>query len=73
MQYEKLPALFRTAHIWRQVIVSLILNWIIGPFVRLYLGTLAGTAGVHGVLSSLAHRTDHACRGLGNAARSTNL
>ncbi|GHJ89541.1 hypothetical protein NliqN6_5943 [Naganishia liquefaciens] len=35
VQYEKLPALFRTAHIWRQVIVSLILNWIIGPFIML--------------------------------------
>jgi ACR3 family arsenite transporter len=33
VQYERLPALFRTVHIWRQVILSLILNWIIGPFV----------------------------------------
>ncbi|KAG7562962.1 hypothetical protein FFLO_01652 [Filobasidium floriforme] len=35
VQYERLPALFRTIHIWRQVILSLILNWIIGPFVML--------------------------------------
>lgn len=35
VQYERLPALFRTVHIWRQVVLSLILNWIIGPFVML--------------------------------------
>jgi ACR3 family arsenite transporter len=33
VQYERLPALFRTVHIWRQVVLSLILNWIVGPFV----------------------------------------
>lgn len=33
VQYERLPMLFRTVHIWRQVLISFILNWLIGPFV----------------------------------------
>ncbi|KAK8844837.1 arsenical-resistance protein [Kwoniella newhampshirensis] len=33
--YERLPVLFPTVHIWRQVWLSLILNWIIGPFIML--------------------------------------
>ncbi|WWD22612.1 arsenical-resistance protein [Kwoniella shandongensis] len=35
VQYERLPVLFRTVHIWRQVWLSLVLNWIIGPFIML--------------------------------------
>jgi ACR3 family arsenite efflux pump ArsB len=34
VQYEKLPQIFATSRIWYQVGISLILNWIIGPFVR---------------------------------------
>ncbi|WVR04885.1 arsenical-resistance protein [Kwoniella sp. DSM 27419] len=35
VQYERLPTLFRSGHIWRQVLLSLMLNWIIGPFIML--------------------------------------
>ena len=34
MQYEKLPAMFQTVSLWRQIAVSIVLNWIVGPFVR---------------------------------------
>jgi ACR3 family arsenite efflux pump ArsB len=33
VQYEKLPAMFQTVTLWRQIILSVVLNWIIGPFV----------------------------------------
>jgi ACR3 family arsenite efflux pump ArsB len=33
VQYEKLPAMFQTVSLWRQIILSVILNWILGPFV----------------------------------------
>lgn len=35
VQYERLPQILRTKHIWSQIAISIILNWIIGPFVRL--------------------------------------
>jgi arsenite transporter len=35
VQYEALPALFRTWHLWTQTFISLFLNWIVGPFVML--------------------------------------
>ncbi|EIN07861.1 arsenical-resistance protein ACR3 [Punctularia strigosozonata HHB-11173 SS5] len=35
VQYEALPALFSTWHLWTQTFISLFLNWIIGPFVML--------------------------------------
>jgi len=37
VQYEKLPAIFRTRKVWYQLSISLVLNWIIGPFVMLAL------------------------------------
>jgi ACR3 family arsenite efflux pump ArsB len=33
VQYEKLPAMFQTVTLWRQIVLSVVLNWIIGPFV----------------------------------------
>lgn len=33
VQYEKLPAMFQTVSLWRQIGVSVVLNWVIGPFV----------------------------------------
>ncbi|GFZ42346.1 hypothetical protein JCM24511_00061 [Saitozyma sp. JCM 24511] len=33
VQYERLPQMLRQGHIWRQVALSIILNWIVGPFV----------------------------------------
>ncbi|ORY26594.1 sodium bile acid symporter family-domain-containing protein [Naematelia encephala] len=35
VQYERLPELLKTRRLWEQIIVSLILNWLIGPFVML--------------------------------------
>lgn len=35
VQYEKLPAMFQTIRLWRQIILSVILNWVIGPFIML--------------------------------------
>ncbi|ORX40657.1 putative arsenite transporter [Kockovaella imperatae] len=35
VQYERLPTLFRMVHIYRQILISIVLNWIIGPFVML--------------------------------------
>lgn len=35
MQYEKLPQTFQTSKIWAQIALSLILNWLIGPFIML--------------------------------------
>lgn len=33
VQYERLPKILRTKHIWRQIGISIILNWVIAPFV----------------------------------------
>jgi len=35
VQYEKLPEIVTTRSLWEQIGVSLVLNWIIGPFVSL--------------------------------------
>lgn len=35
VQYEKLPAMFQTVSLWRQIALSVVLNWILGPFVSL--------------------------------------
>jgi ACR3 family arsenite transporter len=35
VQYERLPTLFSTSKIWLQIGLSVVLNWIIGPFVML--------------------------------------
>ena len=35
VQYEKLPAMFQTVRLWRQIALSVVLNWILGPFVSL--------------------------------------
>jgi ACR3 family arsenite transporter len=35
VQYEEFPQIFRQREIWKQIAVSLFLNWIIGPFVML--------------------------------------
>jgi ACR3 family arsenite transporter len=35
VQYEKLPRLFTTKALWEQLIISLVINWIIGPFVSI--------------------------------------
>ncbi|OWZ48432.1 arsenical-resistance protein [Cryptococcus neoformans AD1-83a] len=35
VQYERLPSLLRSSHIYRQIGMSLFLNWIVGPFVML--------------------------------------
>jgi len=35
VQYEKLPAMFQTVTLWRQIALSVVLNWILGPFVSL--------------------------------------
>jgi arsenite transporter len=35
VQYEKLTTMFMTRDLWVQIGVSLVLNWVIGPFVML--------------------------------------
>lgn len=35
VQYERLPAIFSTRSLWVHILLSLVLNWIIGPFVML--------------------------------------
>lgn len=35
VQYERLPILFSSREIYRQIAVSLVFNWIIGPFIML--------------------------------------
>ncbi|OCF40861.1 arsenical-resistance protein [Kwoniella heveanensis CBS 569] len=35
VQYEKLPTLFRSTHMWRQILLSILLNWIAGPLIML--------------------------------------
>ena len=34
VQYERLPDLIRQRSVWKQIAISMLLNWIIGPFVR---------------------------------------
>lgn len=70
VQYERLPALFRTVHIWRQVVLSLILNWIIGPFVSHYLHPPCDPLADH--VTSM-HITGHARHSLGHAPRPPDL
>jgi ACR3 family arsenite efflux pump ArsB len=55
VQYEKLPAMFQTVSLWRQIILSLILNWILGPFV-----------GPPISLDIPLIKEDHACGSLGD-------
>ncbi|KAF5329670.1 hypothetical protein D9619_009444 [Psilocybe cf. subviscida] len=35
VQYEKLPSIFRTSRVWKHIGISLVLNWLVGPFVML--------------------------------------
>jgi hypothetical protein len=35
VQYERLPAVFSTPNIWQQLALSIILNWVIAPFIML--------------------------------------
>lgn len=35
VQYEKLPAMFKTSKLWSQILTSLILNWIVAPLLML--------------------------------------
>ena len=35
VQYETLPTIFSTSRLWKHVGISVILNWIIGPFIML--------------------------------------
>ena len=35
VQYETLPGVFRTARLWKHLFISVILNWIVGPFLML--------------------------------------
>jgi ACR3 family arsenite transporter len=35
IRYEKLPAIASTSRLWKQIGISVFLNWIIGPFVML--------------------------------------
>ncbi|KJA26671.1 hypothetical protein HYPSUDRAFT_180819 [Hypholoma sublateritium FD-334 SS-4] len=35
VQYETLPGIFRTKRLWKHLFISLILNWIVGPFLML--------------------------------------
>lgn len=37
VQYERWPEMFRKKHIWIQIGLSFVLNWIIGPFIMLAL------------------------------------
>lgn len=37
MQYERFPAIFSSWHIWKHIAWSLLINWIIAPFVMLAL------------------------------------
>ncbi|CEH13086.1 ARSENICAL-RESISTANCE PROTEIN 3 [Ceraceosorus bombacis] len=37
VQYERLPGVFKTRNIWSQLLLSLLLNWIVGPFLMLAL------------------------------------
>lgn len=35
VQYERLPAMFQTRRLWYQIGLSLVLNWVFGPFLML--------------------------------------
>lgn len=35
VQYERLPKIFSTPNIWQQLALSILLNWVITPFVML--------------------------------------
>jgi ACR3 family arsenite transporter len=35
VQYEALPRLLSSRTLWRHVLISLVLNWIVGPFLML--------------------------------------
>ncbi len=35
VQYERLPEVFSTPNIWQQIALSILLNWVITPFVML--------------------------------------
>ncbi|KAH9476521.1 Arsenite resistance protein ArsB [Psilocybe cubensis] len=35
VQYEKLPAILSTSRLWKHIGISIVLNWIIGPFLML--------------------------------------
>lgn len=35
VQYERFPKIFSTSHIWKHLFISIILNWIIAPFLML--------------------------------------
>ncbi|PPQ64059.1 hypothetical protein CVT24_008872 [Panaeolus cyanescens] len=35
VQYEKLPAIFSTSRLWKHIGISIVLNWIVGPFLML--------------------------------------
>lgn len=35
VQYERLPMVFSTPNIWQQIALSILLNWVIAPFVML--------------------------------------
>lgn len=63
VQYEKLPAMFQTVTLWRQIALSVVLNWVLGPFVRL----------PESVMRSMADQPDHASSRLGNITGPTNI
>ena len=35
VQYERLPSVFSTPNIWQQLALSILLNWVIAPFIML--------------------------------------
>ena len=35
IQYETLPGIFQTKRLWKHLFISLVLNWIVGPFLML--------------------------------------
>jgi ACR3 family arsenite transporter len=37
VKYEKMPAIFSNRRIWWHLLISLFLNWIVGPFLMLAL------------------------------------
>ena len=63
VQYEKLPAMFQTVTLWRQIALSVVLNWVLGPFVRI----------PESVMRSMADQLDHASSRLGNFTGPTNV
>ena len=63
VQYEKLPAMFQTVTLWRQIALSVVLNWVLGPFVRV----------PESVMRSMADQLDHARSRLGNVTGPANI